>query len=46
MIHIDGCRTPPRIQASRVSIARPVKRPVSWFGKLKMILKQKGDPTL
>lgn len=46
MIHIDGCRTPARIQASRVSIARPIKRPASWINKLKRLLCQKGDPTL
>lgn len=46
MIHIDGCRTPARIQAVRGRIART--RPVSfpWYRKLWNTLNQKGDPTL
>lgn len=50
MIHIDGCRTPSRIQARRNRISRILLRRLSWHQslllRLKNILNQKGDPTL
>lgn len=46
MIHIDGCRTPPRVQAVRGQIARAMPKPTPWYRKLWKILNQKGDPTL
>lgn len=50
MIHIDGCRTPARIQARRNKIARTPARQPPFYRRLlhsiKRMLNQKGDPTL
>lgn len=46
MIHIDGCRTPPRTQAVRQRVTSVIAAPLPWYHKLWKMLAQKGDPTL